>query len=118
MPVKLRRPKKRTMQISDEAVEAFRLCEEITAAGLQDAWEDDGGRRDEYLTAHRSLLVALSLRPCEASPCDAPDEGECPYDASQLSARPGSAARASGGNTETVMILPPWMYRGAQSWAT
>jgi hypothetical protein len=84
MPVKLRRPKKRTMQISDEAVEAFRLCEEITAAGLQDAWEDDGGRRDEYLTAHRSLLVALSLRPCEASPCDAPDEGECPYDAGQL----------------------------------
>jgi hypothetical protein len=76
MPVKLRRPKKRTMQISDEAVAAFRLCEEIAAAGLQAAWEE-GGRRHEYLAAHRSLHAWLSLRPWEASPADVPDDGPC-----------------------------------------
>ena len=80
MPAKLRRPKKRTMQISDEAVAAFRLCEEIAAAGQHEAWEDEGGRRQEYLTAHRSLHGELSLRPWEASPVDVLDEGSCPWE--------------------------------------
>jgi hypothetical protein len=65
------------MQISDEAIAAFQLCEEIVAAGQHEAWEDEGGRRHEYLTAHRSLHVGLSLRPWDASPADVPDEGPC-----------------------------------------
>jgi hypothetical protein len=77
MPVKLRRPKKRAMQITDEAIAAFRLCEEIVASGLHEAWEDEGGRRDEYLTACRTLHAGLSLKPWEASPADVPDEGPC-----------------------------------------
>jgi hypothetical protein len=80
MPVKLRRPKKRTMQISDEAVEAFRLCEEIAAAGRLEAWENEGGRRDEYLTAHRLLYIELSLRPWEASPLDVTDDEPCGWE--------------------------------------
>jgi hypothetical protein len=77
MPVKLRRPKTRTTRITDEAIAAFKTCEEITAAGLHEAWEDEGGRKDEYLTAHRLLHVEFSLRPWEASPADVPDEGPC-----------------------------------------
>jgi hypothetical protein len=63
--------------VTDEAIEAFRLCEEIAAAGLQEAWEDEGGRRHEYLTAHQSLHAELSLRPWAASPCDVTDEEPC-----------------------------------------
>jgi hypothetical protein len=80
MPVKLRRPKKRAMQITDEAIAAFKTCEEIASAGLAEALEDEGGRRDEYLTASRSLHRELSLRPWEASPLDVLDEGSCPWE--------------------------------------
>jgi hypothetical protein len=80
MPVKRRRAKARNATITDEAIQAFELCEEIAAAGLAEAWEDDGGRRDEYLTAHLSLHGELSLRSWEASPADVPDSGACPWE--------------------------------------
>jgi hypothetical protein len=80
MPVKLRRPKTRTTRVTDEAIQAFELCEEIAAAGLDEAWEDEGGRRREYLTALQSLHGELSLRPWEASPVDVLDEGSCPWE--------------------------------------
>jgi hypothetical protein len=82
VPVKLRRLKIRNMKISDEAIEAFRTCETIVDAGLDDTFEDQGGRREEYLEAHLSLHRALGLKPWSASPADVPDRGECTYDGS------------------------------------
>ena len=79
--------------MTDEAIAAFRFCEEIVAAGLQDAWEDEGGRRHEYLTAHQSLHAELSLRPWQASPVDVPDEGSCPWDGANLYADSWSRAQ-------------------------
>jgi hypothetical protein len=78
MPVKLRRPKTRTTRVTDEAIEAFRLCEEIVAAGDDELFEDEGGRRHEYLEAHRALVCALGLKPWEASPVDV-DEEPCSW---------------------------------------
>ncbi len=79
MPVKLRKPKTRIAQISDEAIASFSLCQEIDAAGQYDEFEDKGGRRREYYDAHSTLHCELQLKPWEASPADVPDDGDCPY---------------------------------------
>jgi hypothetical protein len=71
MPVKLRKPKTRTAQITDGAVALFRLCEEIIAAGRDEKFEDEGGRRREYLDARRALDGAVGIKLWETSPVDA-----------------------------------------------
>lgn len=78
MPVKRRIAKQRTHQITPEAIAAWRLANEIIDAGLDDVWEDQGGRRDEYIDARNRLDRALGLRPWEATPLDVADDGPPP----------------------------------------
>jgi hypothetical protein len=79
MPVKLRKAKLRTVQITDEAVALFRLCDEIIAAGQEDKFEDQGGRRREYLDANRALGNAVGIKFREVSPFDAVREAPPDY---------------------------------------
>jgi hypothetical protein len=64
MPVKQRAAKIRSRRITAEAVEAFRLCEAISAAG------EEKSRADEYREAADVLYYALNLRPWLKNPLD------------------------------------------------
>ena len=71
MPTKRRVPKDRNPKITPEAVALFRLGLEIIEAGDDELWEEEGGRRREYLDADKRLCwVLLGLAPSEASPLD------------------------------------------------
>jgi hypothetical protein len=59
--------KARKFQISDEAVELFAHARSIAD---QDQWEEEGGRRREYLETWKALHFALHLALYEASPLD------------------------------------------------
>ena len=58
-------------RVTDEAVALFRLCEDIADAGQDEKFEDEGGRRREYLDADSALARLLGLKPWETSPVDA-----------------------------------------------
>jgi hypothetical protein len=58
-------------RVTDEAVALFRLCEDIADAGGDEKFEDEGGRRREYLDAHSALHSALGLMPWETNPVNA-----------------------------------------------
>ncbi|OSJ33187.1 hypothetical protein BSZ19_16210 [Bradyrhizobium japonicum] len=66
MPVKRRRSKERKFQI-DEAVVLFARARELAPF---EQWEEDGGRRREYLETWKALHLALGLKLFEASPLD------------------------------------------------
>lgn len=72
MPVKRRKSKERKFQISDDAVELFAHARSITQ---YDQWEDEGGRRREYLETWKALHFALHLALYEASPLDVSEGG-------------------------------------------
>ncbi len=79
MPVKFRKCKVRTPPITDEAVALFRLCNEIAAAGQDENFENEGGRRREYLDAYRALSRAVGINFWEVSPLDAVQESPPDY---------------------------------------
>jgi hypothetical protein len=65
------RPTRRTprrhstkVRVTPAAVEAFQLCEAISAAGVEES------RAEEYREARRRLYVALDLRPWLENPLD------------------------------------------------
>ena len=62
--MKQRAAKIRAPRITAEAVEAFRKCEAISAAGEEES------RADEYREAADALFWALNLRPWLESPLD------------------------------------------------
>jgi hypothetical protein len=64
MPVKKRKSKARAYAITPAAVEAFKLCEAISAAG------EEKSRADEYREAAEALFWALNLRPWLENPLD------------------------------------------------
>jgi hypothetical protein len=68
MPVKRNKEKQRKFQISDEAVELFIKARELDPRS--DVWEEDGGRRREYLTTYVALHNALGLKIWQAGPLD------------------------------------------------
>lgn len=70
MPVKRRKSKERKFQISDEAVELFTHA--ISIKHFEE-WEEEGGRRREYLETWKALHIALGLKLFEASPLDVED---------------------------------------------
>ena len=78
MPIKRRVSKTREHQITDEAVEAFVRAEAIWDAGGYEKWEEEGGRRREYLDASSALGRSVGLRPWETSPLDVPENGPPP----------------------------------------
>jgi hypothetical protein len=90
------------MKISDLAIEAFKVCEEIVAAG-DDEVEEGLGRRLEYLEAHSAFGQALDLKPWQASPADVPDRGECTYDRSQGWAASWAQAQALRSELQAVL---------------
>jgi hypothetical protein len=54
--------------ITHEAVELFELCDAIEEAGFDDIWEQEGGRRREYLNAWFKLNEILHVRSWEYGP--------------------------------------------------
>jgi hypothetical protein len=64
--------------ITPAAIAAFRRAEEIYNAEQEEAWEEDGGRRREYLDAHCELQLELRLRPWETSPLDLDEDLQRP----------------------------------------
>ena len=79
MPVKRRSAKARQHQVTDEALRAFRVCDEILKSGKYDDWEDVGGRHREYLDTLRVLYRELKPPWNHASPLDDDLEGPPPY---------------------------------------
>ena len=73
MPVKKRTRKQRNHRITPEAVDLFKQCSDISES-QREAWEDEGGRRREYLDKSLALEAALDLRPHEMSPLDSGPE--------------------------------------------
>lgn len=71
MPAKRRRSKERKFQISDEAVVLFARARELAPF---EQWEEEGGRRREYLETWKALHLALGLRLFEASPLDVTED--------------------------------------------
>ena len=69
-------PLKRAIRsrITDQATAAFRLCEEIRAAGDDELFEESGGRRNEFLEAELRLARLLGLKPWHESPLAATTE--------------------------------------------
>ncbi|MET3991614.1 hypothetical protein ABID65_003254 [Bradyrhizobium sp. S3.9.2] len=72
MPAKRRRSKERKFQISDEAVVLFARARELAPF---EQWEEEGGRRREYLETWKALHLALGLKLFEASPLDVREGG-------------------------------------------
>ncbi len=63
-------------QITPRAVALFKRALEIEACDDNEFWEDDGGRKREYLDVADQLHQALGLKPYEPSPLDC--DGEPP----------------------------------------
>lgn len=74
MPVKRRISKEREHRITPEAVAAWRKGLEIIDAGLEDTWENEGGRREEYFECSRVLSRELGIKLWEPSPFAIGDE--------------------------------------------
>lgn len=77
MPTK-RRPigRKPTTRITPELVRLYTRVRQIAeeeGENLHDLWEDQGGRRGEYLDAYWGLHFALGLAPWECNPTDVHD---------------------------------------------
>jgi hypothetical protein len=68
----LTRQPRRAPLISREMVDLFRRARAIQARGLDEKWEDQGGRRREFLTVTTDLHRALGRRPWD--PCIIDDE--------------------------------------------
>ena len=49
-------------RVTDEAIALLRFCEEIVATGQDETFEDEGGRRREYLDAHVALDSAVGVK--------------------------------------------------------
>jgi hypothetical protein len=62
MPTNRRiRRREATTRISPAALASYRLCHEIESAGADNTWEEEGGRRREYLDASTALDRSLGL---------------------------------------------------------
>ena len=57
--------------ISGEMLELWRQCWRIRRRGAHKAWEEEGGRRREYIEACSRLGEVIGLRPWEVHPIDA-----------------------------------------------
>ena len=57
--------------ISGEMLELWRQCRRIRRRGEHKAWEEEGGRRGEYIEAHSRLGELIGLKPWQVHPIDA-----------------------------------------------
>ena len=76
MPIKKRVSKMREHRITDEAVELWNRGNAIIESGDDAVFEEDGGRRNEYLEVLHGLSRALGLKLWHDDPFDVPSEGE------------------------------------------
>jgi hypothetical protein len=58
------------LRITPEAIRLFKLVENCIETGDHEFWEDEGGRRRQYLDADRDLASIFGLHLGEISPCD------------------------------------------------
>lgn len=65
-------------RITPEAVALFRQIEEILAAGLDETWEAEGGRRRECLDAEVRLHGLLGIQPWDEEPNHCSSNGPPP----------------------------------------
>lgn len=70
--------RRRNRKINAAAIDAFKRCRAIIDAGLDEAWEEEGGRRRECLEAQQALRMALNLPPWAVSPADPGLDGPMP----------------------------------------
>ena len=54
--------------ISEGVVNLWRRIQTIRRAGADEAWEDEGGRRREFLSATEQLSILLRIKPWEDDP--------------------------------------------------
>jgi hypothetical protein len=75
-----RRPIQRlpAVKVTPEAVELFRRGVEIMENDDHKFWEEDGGRRAEWLKISSDLEISLKLAPWETSPLDVTVDGTPP----------------------------------------
>lgn len=78
MPIKKRFAKAREHRITDEAVALWNRGNAILASGDDEMFEEDGGRRNEYLDVLHALARSLGLKPHNEDPFDVPSEGDPP----------------------------------------
>jgi hypothetical protein len=62
-------------RITPELVKLYKRILEIRAAGLDDIWEDQGGRKREMYDARAELHRGLGLNPWHYSPTDVALDG-------------------------------------------
>jgi hypothetical protein len=76
-----RTPRRRDFKhrVTPEAMQLFDLCCAIQAAEDDDFWEDEGGRRREYLDARVRLREVVGLKPWDACPTDPDLDGPVPW---------------------------------------
>jgi hypothetical protein len=66
-----------TMKVTPEAVELFRRAIAIEQSGdASEAWEEEGGKRREYLNLSVELHRALALKIWELSPLGVADDND------------------------------------------
>ena len=58
-------------RVTPAALQLYQRCREIEATGCNEFWEQDGGRRREYLNAKGELRRTLGMFPHQFSPLDA-----------------------------------------------
>jgi hypothetical protein len=58
------------LRVTPEAIRLFKLVENCIETGDHEFWEDEGGRRRQYLDADRDLASIFGLHLGEISPCD------------------------------------------------
>jgi hypothetical protein len=75
-----RRPIQRlpAVKVTPEAVELFRRGVEIMECDDHKFWEEDGGRRAEWLKISSDLEISLKLAPWDTSPLDVAVDGTPP----------------------------------------
>jgi hypothetical protein len=75
----MRTPRKVRTPLTPEMLELFKRGLEILAAGADEIWGDEGGRREEYLAISRRLNWVLLRQPIHAvSVLDPELDGEMP----------------------------------------